>query len=170
MLFLGIGVLHAIPSRNAIEEKMNEIDRKNMNKAAGKGALIGGGIGLGVGGVATAITAFVEHNNISCMIGNNLEKVGFGKNGKVKTLKEYYVQWNLRLPDTVMFDATVTGVNSCTDWNTQCSKNKANVCEMVVANYKPTNGSLMQIQNACRISGATCVTNQVVAYSNGACQ
>jgi hypothetical protein len=155
-------------TKKDLEKEMERINiEEDKAMTAGKGALIGGAAGLAAGGVATAITAFVEHNRISCMIGNNLEKVGFGKSGKIKTLKEYYVQWNLRLPDTVMFENHAA---DCTGWETECNKNKTNVCEMVVANYKPANGSLVQIQNACRISGATCVTNQVVAYSNGACQ
>jgi hypothetical protein len=154
-------------TKNDLEKEMERLNIEDGAMTAGKGALIGAGVGVAAGGIATAITAFVEHNNISCKIGNDLEKVGFGKTGKIKTLKDYYVQWNLRLPDTVMFSTTVS---DCAGWGSECAKNKANVCEMVVANYKPANGSLLQIQNACRISGANCVTNQVVAYSNGACQ
>ena len=67
----------------------------------GKNAGIGAAIGAGTGGVATAITAFVEKNNISCRVGDGLNTVAFGKSHSIDTLKDFYVKWNLRLPDTV---------------------------------------------------------------------
>ncbi|MDR3208772.1 MAG: hypothetical protein LBT45_02895 [Rickettsiales bacterium] len=142
------------------------MDEENgMGKLAG--AALGGAIGLGVGGVATAITAFVEHNNIQCRVGNNLEKVAFGKNGKVKTLKEYYVQWNLRLPDTVVPAITVT---DCASWEKACNSIKKIVdCERAAVIYKSSVGVAAQVEAACNVEGLKCVKDYTVASAAGAC-
>jgi hypothetical protein len=135
---------------------------------AGMGALVGAGVGAGAGAVATAITAFVEHNNISCRIGNSLDVVGFGKSGRVKSLKDYYIEWALRLPDTVMPQQTVT---ECNSWHTACNSiNTIADCAMAVINYKPQGAQRStQVDTACTVSGSTCVANNPVAVSHGAC-
>ncbi len=61
--------------------------------------LTGAAIGAGTGGVATLITSFVEKNNINCRVGDGLEQVGYGKSHSLGSLKDYYVKWNLRLPE-----------------------------------------------------------------------
>ncbi|MDR1027525.1 MAG: hypothetical protein LBL46_03860 [Rickettsiales bacterium] len=162
------------PKLSTITPSGNLADgEKGGNWSAGKGALVGAGIGaavgVGVGGIATAITAFVEHNNINCRIGDNLETIGFGKNGRIKSLKEYYVEWALRLPDTVMPQQTAT---ECNSWNTACgSINNIADCAQAVITYKPADSQISkQIETACVISGSTCVANNPVAVSNGACQ
>lgn len=136
--------------------------------AAGKAALITGGITVGAGGIATAITAFVEHNNITCRIGDGLEQVGFGKSGRVKSLKEFYVEWALNLPDTVMPQQIVT---ECNSWNSACNSiNNIYDCAQAVVTYKPNdNARSTQVEAACTVSGSTCVANNPVAISHGAC-
>lgn len=64
-----------------------------------KSTLIGAGTGAAAGGLATAITAFVEKGNINCRVGDNLEKVGYNKSHQIGSLKDFYVKWNLRLPE-----------------------------------------------------------------------
>jgi hypothetical protein len=135
---------------------------------AGAGAGIGAGVGLVGGGVAVAITAFVESNNIKCRIGDGLDSVQFGKSGKVKSLRDYHVEWNLRLPDTVMPQQTVT---ECNSWNTACGS-IVNIydCGQAAVTYKPVNSAKStQVEYACEISGSTCVANSPVARSYGAC-
>ena len=149
---------------NTLKAKMKELN--GMGKLAGAG--IGAAIGVGVGGLATAITAFVEMNNITCRIGDGLEITGFGKSGRVKTLKEYYVEWALRLPDTVMPQQTVT---ECNSWNTACGS-IVNIydCAQAAVNYLPKNSQKStQVNYACEVSGSTCVANNPVAVSYGAC-
>ena len=70
-------------------------EKSNMGKSIG----IGAAVGAGTGGLATAITAFVERNNINCRVGDGLSQVGFGKSHSIGTLKDFYIKWNLNLPD-----------------------------------------------------------------------
>lgn len=65
----------------------------------GATAAIGAATGAATGGLATAITAFVEKNNISCRVGDGLESVGYGKSYSIETLRDFYVRWNLQLPE-----------------------------------------------------------------------
>ena len=57
-------------------------EKSNMAKSIG----IGAGVGAGTGGLATAITAFVERSNINCRVGDGLERVGFGKSYSIGSL------------------------------------------------------------------------------------
>lgn len=79
-----------------VRELMQNGEKSNMGKSIG----IGAAIGAGTGGLATAITAFVERNNINCRVGDGLDQVGFGKAHSIGTLKDFYVKWNLNLPET----------------------------------------------------------------------
>jgi hypothetical protein len=83
-------------------------------------------------------------------------------------LKNLYVKWNLRLPDTVMPQQTATDCNS---WNTVCgSINNINDCAQAKLNYLPQGAARsVQIDLACAVSGNTCVVNTPVAVSQGAC-
>ena len=158
------------PTPLAVLTKMNELNEKAIGKGVGTlvGTGVGAGIGLAAGGVATAISAFVEANNISCHVGDGLDKIGFEKKGRVKSLKEYYVQWNLKLPDTVMPQQTVT---ECNSWNTACGT-IVNIADCVIASvlYMPVGATTStQVANACTVSGNTCVVNTPVAVSYGAC-
>jgi hypothetical protein len=131
--------------------------------------LIGAGVGAGAGGLATAITSFVEKSNITCRVGDGLEKVGYGKSHSLDSLKNYYVKWNLNLPDTVMPTAKVV---DCTSWKSACSTLKdLNQCVKAQINYRPVNaGYTTLVNSACAISGSVCIENLPVAKSQGACQ
>ena len=129
--------------------------------------LVGTGIGLGAGGVATAITAFVERNNITCRVGDGLNSVGFGKSFTIDSLKDFYVKWNLRVADSISPTARVT---SCQDWINTCGMYSAADCESVVINYQaPGRNTTNPVYSACAKAGSVCVENRPVAISYGAC-
>ena len=134
----------------------------------GKSALVGAGVGLGAGGVATAITAFVERNNISCHVGDGLNTVGFGKAFTIDSLKDFYVKWNLRVADSISPTARVT---SCADWIATCGMyTTAEDCKAVQINYqKPGRNTTTLVRSACKMSGSVCIENRSVAVSYGAC-
>ncbi len=140
-------------------------EASNMGKSIG----IGAAIGAGTGGVATAITAFVEKNNISCRVGDGLNTVAFGKSHSIDTLKDFYVKWNLRVPDTVM--PTTTAVD-CKSWKLACAQyTDLNQCKAAAVNYKPViDGTITLVRSACKVSGSVCIENEVVAKSFGACE
>ena len=131
----------------------------------GKGAAIGAAAGVGAGGLATAITAFVERSNISCKVGDGLESVSLGKTHTIDTLKNFYVKWSLQLPDTLTPTAAVTDIES---WQQACSQfnHKLYDCPNVQINYKK-NGKYELIPSACRLSGTICIVNDAVAISRG---
>ena len=136
-----------------------------------RNAGIGAAIGAGTGGVATAITAFVEKSNINCRVGDGLNTVAFGKSHTIDTLKDFYVKWNLRLPDTV--SPTSTAVD-CKSWKLACAQyTDLDQCEKVALNYRPStkpSGTITLVQSACAVSGSVCIENAVVANSYGACK
>ena len=136
---------------------------------AGRGALIGGAAGAAAGGVATAITAFVERNNITCHIGDGLDTIAFGKSGKIDSLKDFYVKWDLKLPDTILPTAQVV---DCQSWKTACGTLKdINECAAAQVNYRAVGASrTILVDGACTASGSVCIENYPVAVSNGACQ
>ena len=140
---------------------------KSVSKGAeiGKGAAIGAATGVGVGGLATAITAFVERSNISCKVGDGLNSVALGKSHTINTLREFYVQWNLKLPDAITPTSVVTDAES---WNQACGQfnNKLYDCPDVQINYKK-DGKMELIPSACKISGNLCIVNDTVAVSRG---
>lgn len=141
---------------------------QGQKSTVGKNALIGGAIGLGTAGVATAITAFVERNNISCRVGDGLETVGFNKSYTISPLKDFYVKWNLRVADSISPTAKVT---SCQDWIDTCGMyTTAEECKAVVINYqKPGRNTTVSVRGACRMAGSVCIENRPVAVSYGAC-
>jgi len=133
-----------------------------------KTTLTGAGIGLATGGVATAITAFVERNNISCHVGDGLNTVGFGKSYTIDSLKDFYVKWNLRVADSINPTARVT---SCQDWIDTCGMyTTPDECRAVEINYqRPGRNTTTLVRGACRMSGSVCIENRAVAVSYGAC-
>ncbi len=144
-----------------------EGEDSNMGKSIGFGALAG----AGAGGLATAITAFTEKNNISCHVGDGLDKVAYGKSGKIDTLKDFYVKWNLQLPDTAA--PTVTIDKNCDAWRNACAKyTDRNQCRSVGFGLKNENGNIEIINNACTMyEGSTlCVENRSASVSAGVCQ
>ncbi|MBN1281752.1 MAG: hypothetical protein JW985_02160 [Alphaproteobacteria bacterium] len=144
---------------------LDNIEKSNMLASTA----IGAGAGAAAGGLATAITAFVEKNNINCRVGDGLQKVDYGKSYSIGSLKDFYVKWNLRLPDTIMPTATAT---DCASWTKACETLKdLNQCTIAQVNYKPVNSMNTTLVNtACAVSGSTCTVNYPVAVSNSACQ
>lgn len=133
-----------------------------------KSTLIGAGIGAGTGGLATAITAFVERNNISCHVGDALAEVAYGKSYSIGSLKDFYVKWNLNLPDT---DLPTLVVSDCDSWKRACARlTDLNQCKSASANYKPAGKTFSTfVQNACSAQGTECVINKESAQNAGAC-
>ena len=133
-----------------------------------KTTLIGAGIGAAAGGTATAITAFVERNNINCRVADGLAKVGFGKSYTIDNLRDFYVKWALNLPANVAPTAVVT---NCENWGLTCALyTDLNECRAAQFNYRPGNlSSTTLIQNACTPSGSACIANVSVAQANGEC-
>lgn len=148
-----------------IEDLLQNGEESNIGKSIG----IGVGVGAGAGGLATAITAFVERSNISCHVGDGLAQVGYGKSYSIESLKDFYVKWNLNLPDTIMPTGTAVDCNS---WKRACGTiNDLNQCKSAQINYKPAGavtGTL--VPTACAVSGSACVENYPVAKSYGACE
>ena len=135
----------------------------------GKTIPVGAAIGAGTGGLATAITAFVEKNNINCRVGDGLNTVAFGKSHTIDTLKDFYVKWNLHLPDTVIPTATAV---DCKTWKLSCAEyTDPNQCKAAAINYKPNvDGTITVVRSACAVAGSVCIENAAVAKSYGACE
>lgn len=141
---------------------------KKLSKGSmiGKGAAIGAAVGVGAGGLATAITAFVERSNISCKVGDGLNSVALGKAHTIDTLRDFYVKWNLQLPDTITPTSMVVDVES---WDQACGQfnNKLFDCPTVQINYKKADGKIELIPSACAISGNLCIRNYATSASHG---
>ena len=139
-------------------------EKSNMAKSVG----IGAAVGAGTGGLATAITAFVERNNISCRVGDGLEQVAFNKSYSIDTLKDFYVKWNLRVPDVVAPTATIT---DCQSWKNTCATfADLEQCAAAQFNYKPAGApTTILVSSACKVSGSACIENYRVAHFYHAC-
>lgn len=139
-------------------------EKSNMAKSVG----IGAAVGAGTGGLATAITAFVERNNISCRVGDGLEQVAFNKSYSIDTLKDFYVKWNLHVPDVVAPTATIT---DCQSWKNTCATfADLEQCATAKFNYKPAGApTTTLVYSVCTVSGSACIENYTVAQSQGAC-
>ena len=148
-----------------IADLLQNGEGSNMGKAIG----IGAGVGAGAGGLATAITAFVERSNINCRVGDGLAQVGLNKSYSIGSLKDFYVKWNLRLPDTISPTATVV---DCDSWKRACATlTDLNQCKNAQINYKPAGAAkTLLIPAACTPSGSACIENYPVAKSYGACE
>ena len=133
-----------------------------------KNTLIGAGIGAGVGGAATAITAFVEGNNINCRVGDDLNRVGLNKSHTIDRLRDFYVKWALNLPNAMTPTAVVT---NCENWALSCNLyTDANECASAVFNYRPGGLTTTQlISNPCQVSGSACIANLTTANNYGLC-
>lgn len=154
---------------NALNKIFNSIDILEGQKSNRlKTTLIGAGTGAAVGGTATAITAFVERNNINCRVADGLAKVGFGKSYTIDRLRDFYVKWALKLPQTIAPTAVVT---NCDNWELTCAMfTDLDECTAAQFNYRPGNlSSTTLVQNPCKKSGSACIANLGVAQSYGAC-
>jgi hypothetical protein len=140
-------------------------EKSNMGKSIG----IGAAVGAGTGGLATAITAFVERNNINCRVGDGLEQVAFNKSHSIGSLKDFYVKWNLRVPDVIAPTALVT---DCQSWKNTCAAfADLEQCADAQFNYKPAGApTTTLVRSACKVSGSACIENYPVARSYGACE
>ena len=140
-------------------------EKSNMAKSIG----IGAAVGAGAGGLATAITAYVEKNNINCRVGDNLEQVALGKSHVIGSLRDFYVKWNLSLPDVIAPTATI---DSCESWKYNCSRyTDMAQCENAQFNYKPAGApTFTLVRSVCKASGGMCIENYPVAKSQGACK
>ena len=124
----------------------------------GKGAAIGAAVGAGAGGLATAITALVEHDNINCRVGDGLGQVGLNKSYSIDGLKDLYVKWNLNLPDTQVVGGGTT-VRDLASWTDACKTYISEAaCKDAQFYYKNAAGALEWVYSACEfdIAGATC--------------
>ena len=140
-------------------------EKSNM----GKSIVIGAAVGAGAGGLATIITASVEKGNITCRVADNLNQVALGKSHVIGSLRDFYVKWNLNLPDVIAPSATI---DSCESWKYNCSRyNSMSECEEAQFNYKPVDGMTYSlVRSVCTYSGGVCMENYAVAKSQGACE
>ena len=140
-------------------------EASNMGKSIG----IGAAVGAGAGGLATAITAFVERSNINCRVGDGLAQIGLNKSYTIGSLKDFYVKWNLSLPDTISPTALVV---DCDSWRRACGTlTDLNQCNAAQINYRPAGATQTAlITGACTASGSVCIENYPVARSYGACE
>lgn len=154
---------------NVFGRDVSELLIKGEKSNMGKSVAVGAAVGAGAGGLATAITAFVERNNISCRIGDGLDQVGFTKSYSIDTLRDFYVKWNLQLPDVI---APTALVNDCQSWKNTCaSYNDMNHCRAAQFNYKPAGAKTTTlIHSACAVSGSVCIENYPVTKSYGVCE
>ncbi|MCL2017709.1 MAG: hypothetical protein FWG80_02985 [Alphaproteobacteria bacterium] len=126
----------------------------------------GAGIGATAGVLATAITAFIEKNQISCRVGDDLSRVAFNKSSKIDSLKDYYVKWALQLPETILPTAQVT---DCTSWRNACGTLRDLVqCANAQIHYKENDGKVTLIEAACAPSGSVCIESRI-AHTNFVC-
>ena len=148
----------------AISPSMKAVKDANKGKEIAKGAAIGAATGAGVGGIVTGITALVEKNNITCKVGDGLNSVALGKSHTIDSLKDFYVKWNLQLPDNITPTAAVTDRES---WQQACGQFNSKLvdCPRVQVNYKH-GGSYELVSSACKISGSVCVANESVMNSH----
>lgn len=150
----------------SFEPNMKRAKDANKGKEIGKGAAIGLATGAAAGGIATAITAFVEKSNITCKVGDGLNSVALGKAHTIDSLKDFYVKWNLHLPDTVSPTSAVVDKAS---WEQACSQfnSKLMDCPKVQINLKDKSGKYTLVPSACKVSGTICIVNDSVMTSNG---
>ena len=143
---------------------------QEVDKAAqiGKGTAIGAATGAGAGAIATAITALVERSHITCKVGDGLNTVMLGKSHTIDSLKDFYVKWNLTLPDHVSPTAVVTDWES---WQQACSQFNSRLmeCPKVTINLK-TKGShnmdvYTEVSDACHKVGTLCVGREGIMKS-----
>ncbi len=149
---------------SSVRETITDTQRGNRAKTTAAGAAIG----AGVGGIATAITAFVEKGNINCRVGDGMSQVSLGKSHSIDTLKDVYVKWNLNLPDVITPTATVS---DCDSWKRICATTtNLEDCANAEFNWIPNAGSIPKnIKSPCVVSGSTCIPNETVIQANNVC-
>lgn len=164
----GATIIRQVRRIGGLLDTLDIAQEKEILSNKAKGALIGAGVGVGSAGLATAITAFVEKNNINCRIGDGLDKIQMGKSGNIDTLKNFYVKWNLTLPDTIAPTPTAP-VTDCASWTAACSTltSIAN-CSSATVNFRPSGAATpIRVFNGCSIVNGVCVENRPVVISHG---
>ena len=151
-----ISELSAIINTDAVDTAMEQ-EKSTIGRNAG----IGAATGAAAGGVATAITAFVERSNISCHVGDNLAKVSMGKSYNIETLREFYVKWGMNLSDLQPTETST--VTTKAQWSAACSKynNDLDTCLMLKVKVD-TNNVTETVSSACRVQSGRCVANDLV--------
>lgn len=149
-----------------LESLLSEIDTLLDTSApsVGKGMLIGGGIAAAAGGIATAIVAGIESNNIKCVVGNNWGSTSLGKSYSIDSLKDLYVKHGFQFPDSVISTTVVTNQQT---WEYACAEFAGNVedCPNVQIVYSHSGGREV-VSSACQNSGNICVVNEDVAQTH----
>ena len=137
-------------------EQCEQLVKQQLSGAGrGKATAIGAATGAGVGGLATAITAFVEKNNINCRVGNGLNTVSYGKSYTIPTLRDLYLKFGLQLPDVVSPGANIAG---CDAWVNACAEYlDLNMCRFAQFNYKSSDGVVAQSVPAACVVSMVCV-------------
>jgi hypothetical protein len=150
----------------SFEPTMKRLKDADKGKEIGKGVAIGAVTGAAAGGLATAITAFVEKSNITCKVGDGLNSVALGKAHSIDSLKDFYVKWNLHLPDNVAPTSTVTDRAS---WEQACGQfnSKLMDCPRVQVNLKDEKGKYTLVPSACKLSGTVCIASEPLMTSHG---
>lgn len=93
-------VCQGVTTVTECEQKIeNSLGSEPRGISRGSSAAIGAATGATAGGLATAITAFVEKNNIMCRVGDGLDTVAYGKSYSIENLRDFYFKWNLQLPE-----------------------------------------------------------------------
>jgi len=161
------------------EDQINDIlsEQGNWGTAGSRavvGGLAGAGIGAAAGGIATAITTFIERNNVECRVGDGLDAIAYGRSGRVRTLREYYVDWALNLPETLIVNTVVQGADEnerCVVWNSACNSIVTNGDCNSAAILLQADASLSraQVNNACLWSNGRCMPNLNVSIARGIC-
>ena len=133
-----------------------------------KTTLLGAGLGAATGGTVTAITAFVEKNNINCRVADGLAKIGLGKSYTIDRLRDFYVKWALKLPETIAPTALVT---NCDNWALTCALfTDPTECTNAKFNYRPGNlSSTTLVTSPCVPSGSACIANTNSSNYAAAC-
>jgi len=148
-----------------LEGLLNELSTSLDTSAPsiGKGILVGGGVTAAAGGIATAIVAGIESNNIKCVVGNDWGSVSLGKSYSIDSLKDLYVKHGFMFPDSVV--STVLVVDKAS-WELACSEYAGNAedCPNAQIVYKDNNGRDV-VSAACEVSGNMCVMNEDVAQT-----
>lgn len=153
--------------RSVLNQVEVVVEPAGSGPSVGKGMLVGGLVGAGVGGLATGITAVIEKNNISCKVEEDLGSVSFGKSYTIDSLKNLYVKYGMNLPDSIVANTPVTDKNS---WGVACSEfqGKQEECENASVLYRRDSSSKREVVPfACSYSGSMCLMNKDTASLYG---
>ena len=116
-------------------------------------------------------------DGVTCRVGDRLDQLVLAQQGRVNSLREFYVQWRLEMPDFAQPVGNIIGQN-CTDWLNVCSRitglntSWREVCSDAAVTYRPIAGNAIRIEGACEvveIDGAERCRATQLAVIHGAC-